>query len=257
MPILPAIILGAVQGLTELWPISSSAHLYLLPYFTGWSDVGLTMTVFLHFGTLLAVVGYFYRDWLKIITADRRLLLLIILATLPAAVAGFLLEAQAESIFRTPLIIVANLVLFGLLLGWSDSRGQKSFKLSSLTWPKALLVGIAQAVAIIPGVSRSGVTITAGLFLGLTRSQAARFSFLLLTPVLLGAFLLRLFDFLGQGVVVIGGSWPAALAGLISSSIFSYLALVFLFQLLKKSSFWPFVIYRIILATVVLLIYLY
>jgi undecaprenyl-diphosphatase len=256
MSIFSALILGAVQGLTELWPISSSAHLYLLSYFTGWADLGLTMTVFLHFGTLLAVVSYFYRDWFKIITDNRRLLLLIIMATLPAAIAGFLLEAQAETIFRAPLIIVGNLVLFGLLLGWSDRWGQRKLKLISISWSKVLLIGIGQALAIIPGVSRSGATITAGLFLGLTRSQAARFSFLLLAPILFGAFILRFLDFLENGVVVLGGSWSIALVGLVSSFIFSYLALALLFRFLEKNSFWPFVIYRIVLAVVVLLIYL-
>jgi undecaprenyl-diphosphatase len=256
MSIFSALILGAVQGLTELWPISSSAHLYLLSYFTGWADLGLTMTVFLHFGTLLAVVSYFFRDWFKIITDNRRLLLLIIMATLPAAIAGFLLEAQAETIFRAPLIIVGNLVLFGLLLGWSDRWGQRKLKLISISWSKVLLIGIGQALAIIPGVSRSGATITAGLFLGLTRSQAARFSFLLLAPILFGAFILRFLDFLENGVVVLGGSWSIALVGLVSSFIFSYLALALLFRFLEKNSFWPFVIYRIVLAVVVLLIYL-
>ncbi len=252
----PSFILGAVQGLTELWPISSSAHLYLVPYLAGWPDLGLTLTVFLHFGTLLAVIVYFFNDWIKIFTRKHKLLWLIIIATIPACLAGFLLEDYAETVFRSPLIIVFNLIVFGLILGWADWSGRKEEKLKRLSWLQALLIGLGQALALVPGVSRSGITISLGLFIGLKRRSAARFSFLLLTPILLGASLMKLFDLIDQGTASVGGSWPDALIGLSASSIFSYLALVFLFRLLKKNSYWPFVFYRIILALIVLSIYI-
>jgi len=249
---LQAAILGITQGLTELWPISSSAHLYLLPYLAGWPDLGLTMTVFLHFGTLLAVVGYFFRDWVEIFKKRRQLLWLIILATIPASVVGYFLEGDAETAFRSPLIIALNLILFGLILGWADWSGKKREGLKELHWSQALLIGLSQALALVPGVSRSGITISIGLFLGLTRASAARFSFLLLGPILLGASLLRSFDLFNKGVAAVGGSWLAGLAGLLASFLFSYLALVFLFKIIKRGSFWPFVFYRIILALIVL-----
>jgi len=252
-----AIILGAVQGLTELWPISSSAHLFLVPYLAGWQDYGLTMSVFLHFGTLIAVLVYFYNDWKQIILKQRKLLWYIILATIPAAIAGFLLQDLAETVFRSPLIMVINLVVFGLILGWADSQGKKIGSADKLSWKQALLIGFAQIIALVPGVSRSGITISTGLFLGLKRSQAARFSFLLLTPVLIGASFLRLFDLLEHGTEVIGGSALVAIIGLVSSVIFSYLALTLLFSWLKKTSFWPFVWYRIVLAVIVFLIYIF
>lgn len=249
---LSSFILGAVQGITELWPISSSAHLYLIPYLAGWPDLGLTMTVFLHFGTLLAVIGYFFRDWVEIFKKRQRLLWLILLATIPAVLAGYFLETEAETIFRSPLIIVVNLIVFGLILGWADWAGRKEGRLNQLNWLKALLIGLSQALALVPGVSRSGITISLGLFLGLKRVSAARFSFLLLTPILLGASLLRFFDLFDQGVAIVGGSWLSALIGLVASFIFSWLALIFLFRIVEKGSYWPFVFYRIILALIVL-----
>ena len=257
MTTLTVFILGAIQGLTELWPISSSAHLFLVPYLAGWQDYGLTMSVFLHFGTLIAVIAYFYQDWKNIIFKQRKLLWYIILATIPAAISGFLLEDLAETVFRSPLIMIINLAVFGLILGWADSKGKKAESADKLSWGQVLLIGFAQIIALVPGVSRSGITISAGLFLGLKRSQAARFSFLLLTPVLIGASVLRLFDLLEQGTAVIGGSALVAVIGLVSSILFSYLALFWLFNWLKKTSFWPFVWYRIILAAIVFLVYIF
>jgi undecaprenyl-diphosphatase len=253
------ILLGAIQGLTELWPISSSAHLFLLPFLMGKEDPGLTMSVFLHFGTLIAILIYFYKDWLAIMSRQKRLLYIIILSTIPAAIAGLLLEDLAETVFRNPVIVIINLIVFGLILGWADNyitKSNNSTNLDNLTIWQGIIIGIAQTLALVPGVSRSGASISAGLFLNLNRSQAAKFSFLLLTPTLIGASILRGWDLVQTGFSSVGMAILPAMIGLIASVVFSYLALYYLFRWLKKSSFWPFVFYRIILALIVLLVYL-
>ncbi|MDO8673375.1 MAG: undecaprenyl-diphosphate phosphatase, partial [Dehalococcoidia bacterium] len=206
MDLLHAIILGIVQGLTEFMPVSSSAHLVLVPKFLGFNDAILTgpaalrFDVALHIGTLIAVLGFFWRDWLEILGSlyrsvrersfgdpKRRLGWFIALATIPGIVAGVILESKAETVFRDPKLIAVMLILLGLVLLFADSVGKRAREMDKLTLRDSLVIGVAQALAIIPGVSRSGSTISAGLFMGLTRDTAARFSFLLGTPIIAGA----------------------------------------------------------------------
>ncbi len=255
MEIIHSIILGAIQGLTELWPISSSGHLVLVPYLGGFKDYGLDLTVILHIGSLVALLVYFYSDLKKIILNKKRLLWFILAASVPGALAGFFLEDIAETTFRNPLLVAVNLIVFGLILGLADSRGKQVDKVEGLSFLDIILIGVAQAIAIIPGVSRSGVTITVGLFTKLKREEAARFSFLLLIPILIGASFLQGFE-LATGSANISLSWPAIMAGFLISSLVSYLALYWLFKLLKRISYWPFVIYRFILGLVVVAVYL-
>lgn len=258
MTVIQAIILGVVQGLTEFLPISSSAHLYIVPYFFGWDYQGLGFDVALHWGTLVAVLALFWRDYLRYLRAffaslsvrrnledtDQRLSWFLILATLPAALLGFMLE-HAESAFRNPWLIVLTLAGFGLLLLWVDGISKKTERMEQLTSTKSLVIGLAQAVALLPGVSRSGATITAGLFLGLTRTAAARFSFLLLGPIAFGAGLVTLSDMGGISVQLIAGFLSAVFSGIIAIKI--------LLSYVSNHSYTPFVIYRLILSGIIVI----
>lgn len=257
MEIIYSLILGIIQGLTELWPISSSAHLLLVPYLAGLDDFGLTFSVFLHSGTLFALLIYFKDDLLALFTdkKKKRLLFLLLISTIPAAIAGFLLEDLAETVFRSPLVVAVNLILFGLVLLLAD-RVKKSKDINSLSLGQGLLIGLAQALALVPGVSRSGITISAAMFLGQKRDQAARFSFLLLIPILIGATALKGFDYFTNGIETSSLSPVSILMGASVSFVFSYLALVYLFRWLKSAGYWPFVIYRIILGLIVLALFI-
>ena len=202
MSILTAFILGLIQALGEFLPISSSAHLALWPFFSGEVYQGLAFDVMLHLATLIAVVAYFYKDLLNLIkngltspkTQDGRLFWYIGIATIPAAVAGFFLEDMAENIFRAPQYIASALIIFAIILYIADHYNKKSTLNKDVTFLSIILIGCAQALAIIPGVSRSGITITAALFLGLSRVQSARISFLLSMPIIAGAAVLKLKD---------------------------------------------------------------
>ncbi|MGH9791124.1 MAG: undecaprenyl-diphosphate phosphatase, partial [Candidatus Acidiferrales bacterium] len=204
MTFFQAVILALVQALTEFLPISSTAHLYLFPWLFGWGDPGLTFTMVVHAGTLLGVVLYFFRTWVALglnglglrypATASpdeqrraRRMFWFIAAATVPAALAGALLERYIETTFRTPFLMGAMLIGIGLLMWYAESRSALTRGMDSISFGDAMTIGIAQALALVPGVSRSGITITAGLFLGLTREAAARFTFLLSTPIIAGA----------------------------------------------------------------------
>ena len=182
------VVLGIIQGLTEFLPISSSAHLILLPRFLGWTDPGLAFDVALHLGTLAGVLAYFWQDLWDI---PRKTVGFLIVATVPGAVAGLLLEHKAETVFRSPALIAGALILMGAALAVADWRGNGDKKISDLTLKKAILIGLAQGLALIPGVSRSGVTITTALAIGLERREAARFSFLLSIPIIAGAGMLK------------------------------------------------------------------
>jgi undecaprenyl-diphosphatase len=243
-----AAFLGVVQGLSEFLPISSTAHLILLPWFFGLKDPGQTFDVALHLGTLVAVVGYFWRDWVDLLRRPGRMLVLILLACIPAAVLGKLFEDRVEQLTYpsqhawAPLLMIGGLVLAGVLLYAADrwcagKREEESLK----TW-EALGVGFAQAVALIPGVSRSGATITAGLAFGLTRGAAARFSFLLSTPIIAGAVGLKAVRVAQHGIPA--GETAAFLIGIAASAISGYLAIHFLLGYVKKSSLAVFVWYR-------------
>lgn len=245
MSILQAIILGAVQGLTEFLPISSQAHLYLVPYFFRWNYQGLGFDVALHWGTLLAVLIVFGKDYWRFVTRERVMVWYLVLGTLPAVAAGLLLRQYAEETFRNPLIMVFTLAGFGLLL-WVAERKNAGTGEVGLNWKTVVLIGVAQAVAIIPGVSRSGVTITAALmFAAMSREQAARFSFLLSGPIIFGAGLLEL--------PTLGTVSIPLLAGFISAVFFGTVAIRFLLNYLAKRGFGVFVWYRLALAAIIAL----
>jgi len=245
-----AVILGIIQGLTEFFPVSSTAHLIIVPWFFGWvGDVNtLSFDVALHAGTLTALLFSFWKDWLEIFTKKRRLLGLIILASIPAGIAGLYLNDIIEKTLRNPFLISLMLVAVGLVM-LAAERSEKRKTMDKTDFVDAFIIGIAQAVAIIPGVSRSGITISAGLFKGLKREAAARFSFLISTPIIAGATLLHLKKFLTTWEL---HDFHLFTAGFISSSITGFFAIIFLLSFLKKYPLNLFVYYRFILAVVII-----
>ncbi|MCL5435601.1 MAG: undecaprenyl-diphosphatase UppP [Patescibacteria group bacterium] len=260
---LQAIILGIVQGLTEFLPISSSAHLLLVPYFFNWQDPGLGFDVALHWGTLLAVILVFWKDYWRYTKAffrtlykkdswtdhDSRLAWFLILASIPGAIFGLLFEKQAETVFRDPLVTVFTLAGFGLVLWLVDKKASHEEKLEGLTWLKALGIGVSQALAVIPGVSRSGATITAGLLTKLDREAATKFSFLLSGPIIFGAGLVALRH--------VGHIDAVLIVGLVSAFVSGIAAIKFLLKYVSTHSFDLFVWYRYILAFIVLLVIMF
>lgn len=244
MDITNAIILGAVQALGEFLPISSSGHLALLPLITGQAYQGLTYDVVLHFGTLCAVLFYFRKDWFYLFTKDRRTLGLLVLGTIPAGVAGLLLEDKIEAWFHSPYLIACTLIFYALLLWFADKRENKSS--SVLTLKNILLIGLAQALALVPGTSRSGITITAALLLGFSRKDSARISFLLSTPVIAGATVLKLKDVAAADINA------PFIAGFLTSVILGFLVIKFLMKYLAGHNFNVFVVYRIILGLAII-----
>lgn len=256
MDVVQAIVLGLVQSLGEFLPISSSAHLVLMPYVAGWEYQGLSYDVLLHFATLLAVVGYFYKDWLKIIkdgftqpkTQSGKMLWLLAVATIPGALAGYFLHDMAESVFRNPLMISICLMFFALVLFLADRKTGKN-KSNFLTLNTAIIIGLAQALAIMPGVSRSGITITACLILGFARPQSARISFLLSAPIIFGATLFELNNFSFADLTM------PMVVGFLTALVMGFLAIKFLMHFVKTHSFNIFVIYRIILGISIILFY--
>jgi undecaprenyl-diphosphatase len=260
MTILQAFILGLAQGLGEFLPISSSAHLILIPWLFKWPDPGLPFDVALHIGTLLAVVAYFWRDWLTLIrhglgkgfqTQEGKIFWYLVIASIPGAVAGMLLEKKAETIFRSPLIIGIMLILMGVILFAADRLGSKRRESKNISFGQSLWIGISQGLAVIPGVSRSGITMSSGLFLGLTREGAARFSFLLSTPIIAGAGLLELKNLAGKMLNL------PFMVGIVTSAVVGFLVIGFLLRWLRKSSFLPFVWYRLLLGTGIIILFLF
>jgi undecaprenyl-diphosphatase len=257
LTILQAVILGIAQGLGEFLPISSSAHLVLIPWLLNWTDPGLTFDVALHVGTLVAVVLYFWKDWWELIikgftkgrSVKGRMFWYLVAATVPGAISGFLLEKKAETLFRSPLLIALMLILMGIFLYWADRRSPKKIEISHITFGTSLLIGISQALAIIPGVSRSGITMTTGLLMGLTRESSARFSFLLSTPIIFGAAMVKL-----PGVI----SNPSVITvnftlGVVVSCVTGIAGIGFLLRYVQSRDFLPFVWYRFIVGAVVIL----
>ncbi len=252
---LQAVVLGAVQGASEFLPISSSAHLVLAPWLFGWDDPGLSYDVALHVGTLLAILIYFAKDWLTLAkdglsapqSPEGRKLWLLAAATIPGAVIGKLFEHAAEHAFRSPLAVAANLAIFGLLLGWAENRGSKRLGEDAIDLRMALLIGLAQALAVAPGVSRSGSTITAGLLLGLTPQAAVRFSFLMSGPILAGAAILKLRH--------LGGIDAPLALGIAASAITGMAAIGGLMRLVRARSLKPFVVYRVAVAAAIVALY--
>lgn len=258
MSALQAVILGFVQGLGEFLPISSSAHLVLIPWLFKWNDPGLTFDIALHIGTLIAVAIYFWKDWMRLITRgltdvhsmEGRLFWYLVAASIPGALVGFLLEKKAETIFREPVLIATMLILLGVLLYWADRKSIKDIEMNRITFRTSLFIGLSQALAIIPGVSRSGITMTTGLLMGLTREGAARFSFFLSAPIIFGAAIVKL-PFLISNPSVITLNF---IIGILVSFVTGILSIGFLLRYIQTRNFLPFAWYRFILGSLVIVI---
>jgi len=251
-------ILGLVQGLTEFLPVSSSAHLTLLPRYFGWPDPGLAFDVALHLGTLIGVALYFWKDLWEFarsllrpadpaLSSERRTLLYLAAATVPGAIAGLLLEHKAETVFRSAALIAWALIILGLLLGLADWFCAGRRRIADLSLPAALGIGLAQSLALIPGVSRSGITITVALALGMERREAARFSFLMSIPIIAGAGMLKLKDILRSPDLASLG------VGFAASAVFGLFAIYILMKYVQNNRYTPFVLYRWALGAFVLL----
>ena len=281
MPIYQAVVLAIVQGLAEFIPVSSSGHLIIVRRLLGWNELSpaheLTFDLALHFGTLLSVLFYFRRTWFQIVRAafggkvvrfseagssdtnltaeeqkdERMLLWFLVAATIPGAIAGKLLEHSAEDYFREHILLIAIALIAVALIMWLGEKiGRREKPLTRISFVDALLVGIAQAFALIPGVSRSGSTITAGLFRNMTREAAVRFSFLLSTPIIAGAVLVKAHELHKEGLPA-GMSHPF-IVGIIVSALVGYLAIAGLIRFLQSNSLKIFILYRIVLGVVVI-----
>jgi undecaprenyl-diphosphatase len=263
MTIFQAIVFGAVQGLTEFLPISSTAHLILLPWALGWPDPGLSFDVALHLGTLVALLIYFRADWIALVGSafgilrgrtqapDARMAMQIVVATIPGAIAGALFEHKVEDALRAPQVIALMLIALALVLVVAEVVGRRKKSLDEISWGDAIIVGAAQALAIIPGVSRSGVTITAGLFRSMKRDTAARFSFYLSTPIIGGAVAKKMLDIMKEGATI--DQLTPFFIGIIVSGIVGYMAIAFMMRYLQTRTTYLFVYYRIALGIAVYL----
>jgi undecaprenyl-diphosphatase len=255
---LQAVVLGIVQGLTEFLPVSSSGHLILVPHVFGWPDQGQAFDAVTHIGTLAALVAYFRRELVQLVTGElsRRLTAILIAATIPAGLVGMLLGKAIETHLRSPILIAATTALWGVVM-WIADRNARTPNdasvepLNHLTWAKGLTVGMAQAVALIPGTSRSGITITAGLFSGLDRATAARFSFLLGIPITAAAGGYKLLQLLRTGIPA-NETGPLIVA-VVAAFLSGWLAVWFLVGYLRRRSLTLFVVYRLLLAVAIVL----
>jgi len=263
MDIWQIIILAVTQGLTEFLPISSSAHLILLPHLTGWEDQGVAFDVAVHVGSLIAVLMYFRADlkpllesWIQSIktrqlTPESRLVWGVGIGTIPAGLLGLAIAGlDFDEYLRSPLVIASTTIVFGLLLGWADMIGKRERDEYSLTWKDILLIGLAQALALIPGTSRSGITITAALLLGINRKAAARFSFLLAIPIIILAGAAESLSLMGQNTPV---DWTALSLAVAFSAISAYLCIHAFISLLDRIGMLPFVVYRLGLGILLLI----
>ncbi len=256
MDLLQIILLALIQGLTEFLPISSSAHLILPKELLGWPDQGLAFDVAVHFGSLIAVVSYFRKDIGKMITAwfqqfgqrgpsqDSHLAWMVVVATIPAGIAGLLFNDYIEANFRSGLVIAWTTLVFGLLLWIADRKKQLHKNIYQIGIITALVIGVAQAVALIPGTSRSGITITAALLIGLTRSDAARFSFFMSIPIIVLGAGFKTIELLQQPSI----AWLDIALGTVLSGISAYLCIHFFLAFIERLGMLPFVIYRLLLA---------
>lgn len=281
MPIYQAVVLAIIQGLAEFIPVSSSGHLIIARRLLGWNELSpaheLTFDVALHFGTLLSVLFYFRRTWFQIVRAalggkvvrfseagssdqnltldeqreERMLLWFLAIATIPGAIAGKLLEHSAEDYFREHIFLIAGaLILVALLMWWAEKLSQLRKPLTGITFADAIIVGCAQATALVPGVSRSGSTITAGLFRNMTREAAVRFSFLLSTPLIAGAALLKAHELRKEGLPA--GMHAPFIVGVLVSAIVGYVAIAWLIRYLQSHSLKVFIVYRIVAGVIVI-----
>jgi len=264
MSIIEIIVLGLLQGLTEFLPISSSAHLILVPVVTGWPDQGLAFDVAVHVGTLSAVVSYFRKD-LKVMAREwacsivyrrttpmSRLAWGVLFGTIPVGLAGLFVNNIAGDELRSAHVIAIASISFGLLLWVTDKLAIHKYETHNMGWKDVLFIGCAQALALIPGTSRSGITMTAGLFMGLTRDAAARFSFLLSIPVIILAGGLKLKELIQDGHAV---QWDAIILGVIVSAVSAYICIHYFLKVLDRIGMGPFVLYRVILGVVLLVVF--
>ncbi len=265
MPIYQAIILAIIQALTEFLPISSSAHLTIAPWLFGWKDPGLTFDIALHLGTLVAIVVYFFRDWIQIIgnglgfrwggdpELDRtpKLLWYLVAATIPAGIAGLLFNKQAETTWRNPWVIAAMLILIAIVMIVAEKKSRPHKQLDEVSPTDAGVIGLAQALAVVPGTSRSGITIAAGLFRDIDRAAAARFSFLLSTPVIAAAAAKASWDLMKHGGIPADMRLPF-IVGIVVSGVVGAGVIAFLLNYLRRRGLWFFIYYRIIFAIIVI-----
>ncbi len=259
MNVFQAAVLGLVQGLAEFLPISSSAHLSLVPFIFGWEDPGLAFDVALHLGTLAAVLWYFRQQWVDLTKAGFQILrtlrvegdeqkraLHIVIATIPGAIGGLLLQSYAETVFRNPLITAFTLIVLGVILWAADRYARQERDLNGIRWTDALLIGLAQVCALVPGVSRSGATMTAGRALGFDRTSAATFSFLMSMPITAAAAIVKVPEALHEGITM------PIVVGILASGISGWLAISVLLKYVSSKSFGVFAVYRVILGLVIL-----
>ena len=270
MPLYQVLIYAIIQGITEFLPVSSSAHLAILPQLMHWEDPGLSFDIALHVGTLLAVVGYFFKDWMQIIgqgfgltigtdeelKQNKMLLWLIVVATIPIGIAGKLLNEKAENEWRTLLLMGTMLVIVGIVMWFAERFGAQTRDLTGIVWIDAIVIGLLQALAIVPGTSRSGITITAGLFRGLKREAAARFSFLLLTPAVAGAAVLALLKLKKAGGIPADMRMPFVV-GILVSAVVGALVIGLFLKYIKGKSLYPFIYYRIVFGIIVVALALF
>lgn len=263
MDFLQTVVLALIQGVTEFLPISSSAHLILVPVLTGWPDQGLAFDVAVHLGTLAAVVAYFRHELLRMTVAglgsfagrwtpDAKLAWAVVLGTLPVVFFGMIGKSFIETALRGPVVIGVTAIVFGLVLWWADATGARRRDEYTIGWREAAFVGVAQALALIPGTSRSGITITAGLMLGLTREAAARFSFLLSIPTLLASNVLVGRDLLASDTPV---QWGMLALGAVVAGVSAYACIGLFIALLSRTGMLPYVIYRVVLGVALLFLF--
>lgn len=262
-----ALVMGIVQGITEFLPISSSGHLILVPYLLGWNGGfinSLAFSVMLHMGTLVALLVYFRRDWLELIPAglatirdrsfrgdpNRKLAWLLLVSTIPAVIAGPILNDTLESAVRAAGVVAVTMVLGGAILWLADRWGAKDRDLGRMTFPQSLVIGLAQALALVPGISRSGISISAGLLVGLTRESAARFSFLMATPVIAGAGAFETLKLI-RGQAGPDLQLAPLVVGMVAALVSGLAAIHFLLRYLRSNSLTVFVVYRLAIAALV------
>lgn len=271
MPVFHAVVLALVQALTEFLPVSSSAHLILVPWLLGWQDHGLLFDIALHAGTVTAVMAYFFKTWVRLaflaigkevwkpspgepdydLYANPKLFLFLVAATVPAGIAGAVLKDFVETSLRSPFVIGVMLIGIGLLIAYAEKKGAFRRNLDTLGFRDAMAIGCAQAVALIPGTSRSGITISTAMLLGMTRHSAARFSFLLSTPIIVGAALLAAKDAFEQGGIPPDQRMAFAV-GVAVSAVAGFLVIAGFLAFLRRATMRVFVIYRVVFGIIVL-----
>jgi undecaprenyl-diphosphatase len=264
MDTLHVIVLAIIQGITEFLPISSSGHLILVPHFLHWPDQGLAFDAAIHIGTLAAVILYFRVQLTHMATAwvgslrtfeltpDARLGWAVLVGTIPVGLAGLLFNDYIERNFRSPLLVASTLSAYGILLWLADRLGRRTRDEYSVNWFDAVVIGISQALALVPGTSRSGVTMTAGLTLGLTREAAARFSFLLAVP---GTALAALLECWKMSRAAEAVDWQAVILGIVVAAASGLVCIHILLRFIQRIGMWPFTIYRLALAALIVYVF--